>query len=300
MTNGIDPQIILIRGVQTLSLHDLTGVSIRLSEDGLGLPPVRRLVERGPAQNGDTDVGFRLEPRIVNMVLLIAEDDVTGYWASRRALQRMLAPSSVPLRLRIVLPTGETRQLDVAYTGGLTWDSSSRLVTAHQAGFQLRAADPTFYDPSGQSVVFAVPSASGAWTIPWEIPWGIGSSTINATQAVTNPGDWASYPIITVTGPITNLVITNLTTGDTLDFTGHVIAGGTTYTIDTTPGAKTVTDQAGTRQIDKLTDDSDLATFRIAADPDAPGGVNSIRVTGSLSTGATQIFIQYNPRYSAL
>jgi uncharacterized alpha-E superfamily protein len=57
---------------------------------------------------------------------------------------------------------------------------------------------------------------------------------------------------------------------------------------------------ANPRQIANLTDYSDLATFRIAADPDAPSGVNSIRVTGSLSTGATQIFIQYHPRYSAL
>ena len=300
MTNGIDPAITLLRNGESLSLHALAGTTIRLGEEGLGLPPVRRLVERGPAQNGDTDVGYRLEPRILSFVLLQASEDVAGYWAARRALQRFLAPSTVPIRLRIDLPTGEARQLDVAYIGGLGWGSSDRLGTAHQTPIQLRAADPTFYDPVAQSVVYAVPSGAGAWTIPWDIPWGIGASTINTAQSVQTPGDWASYPVITVAGPIANLVITNDTTGEKLDFTGYTIANGDTFTIDTSPGVKSVTDQNGVRRIDKLTDDSDLATFRIVAHPEATDGVNSIRVTGSSSTAATQIFIQYHPRYSAL
>jgi hypothetical protein len=275
---------------------------VRLAEDNLGLPDVTRLTERGPLQNGDTDIGFRLEPRIIQVVVgVFTEDgDPIVYWNLRRTLQRMLMPTSTPLRLRYTLPTGEVRQIDVTYAGGLTWPSDERMLSAHRTAFALRAADPTFYDPDGISVVYEVGGGAGAWTIPWEIPWGIGSATVNSTQAVGNPGDWEAYPTITVVGPITNLIIRNTTINEKLDFTGYAIASGTTITIDTRYGVKTIVDQNGTSQIDKLSNDSDLATWRIAAHPEAPDGTNSIQVTGTNATSVTAIFLQFKPRYIAL
>lgn len=295
----IDPLIELIRGVETLNLNNLDGY-VRLQEDGLGLPAVRRLTERGPAQHGDTDIGFRLEPRIVNLVVGIFGSDPSGYWAARRSVQRLLKPSSVPLALRYTLPTGDVRQLDVVYGGGLSWGSSERFISAHRAGFQLRAADPTFYDPSWQSIPFGISGASGNWAIPWPIPWPIGSATVDQTQAVVTDGEWRSYPIITARGPIDDLVIYNETTNEKLDFTGHSILSGDTLTIDTRYGVKSVVDQDGVSQIAALSDDSDLATFHLDADPDAAGGVNSIRVTGSGADSTTIIYFQFQPRYIAL
>jgi hypothetical protein len=259
----IDPLIELIRGVETLNLNDLDGY-VRLQEDGLGLPDVRRLTERGPAQHGDTDIGYRLEPRIVNLVVGVFGDDPTGYW------------------------------------GGLSWGSSERFVSAHRAGFQLRAADPTFYDPTWQSIPFGISGASGNWAIPWPIPWPIGSATVDQTKSVITPGEWRSYPIITARGPIDDLVIYNETTGEKLDFTGYSMIAGEALTIDTRYGVKSVIDQDGISQIAALTDDSDLATFHLDADPDAAGGVNSIRVTGSGADSTTIIYFQFQPRYIAL
>lgn len=62
-----DPLIELIRGTDILNLNDLD-TYLRIEEDGLGLPEVRRITERGPFQHGDTDLDFRLEPRIINVV----------------------------------------------------------------------------------------------------------------------------------------------------------------------------------------------------------------------------------------
>jgi hypothetical protein len=296
-----DPRISLIRGAETLSLHDLAGVTIRLDEDGLGLPPVRRLVERGPGQNGDTDIGYRLEPRIINLALLIATEEPTAYWTARRALQRFLAPSTIPLSLRYVLPTSETRQIDVAYAGGLTWAGSERLVTAHTVGVQLRAADPTFYDPTPRSLAVTISPAPQAWDIPWAIPWSIGNAgEIDSTATEINTGDWAAYPIITIIGPLTSVVITNQTTGDVLDFSGLSIAASEIVTIDTRPGVKSVTTQSGVNRISALSDDSDLATFRIAAHPDAASGLNVLTFRGGSGAASTSIELSYQPRYSAL
>ena len=32
-----------------------------------GMAPLHRITQRGPFQNGDTDVDFRLDPRIINL-----------------------------------------------------------------------------------------------------------------------------------------------------------------------------------------------------------------------------------------
>ena len=296
----IDPHIDLMRGTEVMPLHTLIGAGLlRLEEDGIGLPDVRRLVERGPAQHGDTDIGYRLEPRVINLVLLADGDgDIAAYRAALRQLARMLRPSPVPLCLRYTVPPGGmVRQIGVAYVGGLSLASGDRLVTAHRVGVQLRAADPTFFDPDGISVAYTISAGTGAWNIPWEIPWNIGSATVDSTQSVQTPGDWESYPTIIVQGPINDVVISNLTTGDVLDFTGYNIALGGTLTIDTRYGVKTVIDETGASQIAALSEDSDLATFRIAADPEAPNGINSIRVTGAAAAGTTAVFIQFQARY---
>jgi len=302
MTMTIDPTIQLIRGAETLNLHELiTQGVMRLAESNVGLPPVRRLTERGPQQHGDTDVGYRLDPRVITLlVLLDSIDDVSSYWGLRRMLQSMLKPSNVPLALRYTLPTGDMREIAVTYAGGLSFDSAERTGTMHRAAIQLRAADPIWYNPIQSTFAFALPVGVNNWPMPWVIPWGIGTTTLNATLAVTNGGDWEAYPIITIIGPITNAKITNVTTNETLDFTGYTITGGTTITIDTRYGYKTVTDQTGTSQIDKLLAGSSLATFKIAADPDALSGTNIINVTGTGSTGATSITIQYHERYTGL
>lgn len=298
----IDPTIQLIRGAETFSLHELISQGVmRLAEGNVGLPPVRRLTERGPQQHGDTDVGYRLDPRVITLLLLLdSVDDVTTYWSLRRSLQSILKPSSVPLALRYTLPTGQVREIAVTYAGGLSFDSAERTGTMHRAAIQLRAADPIWYNPVQSTFAFALPVGVNNWPMPWVIPWGIGTTTLNATLSLTNGGDWEAYPIITIIGPITNAKITNVTTNETLDFTGYAITGGTTITIDTRYGYKTVKDQTGTSQIDKLVAGSSLATFKIASAPDALSGINTINVTGSSGTGATSITIQYNERYTGL
>jgi hypothetical protein len=95
-------------------------------------------------------------------------------------------------------------------------------------------------------------------------------------------------------------VVTNVTTGETLNFAGYSLAAGQTLTIDCRDGLKTVTREDGSNQIAQLTDTSDLATFHLAADPDAPGGVNTISVAGSAATAATEVYLQFNARYIGL
>lgn len=281
----------LIRGDQTLDITDLTKYSL-VEFDGLGLPPVRRLSQRGPLQNGETDVGFRLDPRTIRMVVLGAAVDDPAILALRTEMLGMLKPGDDAISLRWNV-NGYDRQIDTHYAGSLTLPSSDWRYQHHRMAFELRAPDPTFYDPSGTTVGFAQTGGGTGMPMPVLFPMTLGASNLEVTQAITLSGAnaWDTFPTIYVTGPVQSLVITNSRTGDKLDFTGYTIGAGSTFTIDLRYGYKTVVDNLGANQISRLTADSDLATWRLLA------GDNSISVTGLSITSATQILFQFQQRY---
>lgn len=105
---------------------------------------------------------------------------------------------------------------------------------------------------------------------------------------ITYVGTWLEYPVLTLAGPLVSPVISNTTTGETLSF-GITLLVGETLTIDLRYGSKTVIKSDGSNQIGTLTPESDLATFHLAPDPEAPGGVNAFTLratagdTGSLT-----------------
>ncbi len=284
-------------GGATYTLHDVSGTFAWVGEDGWGMAPVRRITDRGPLQHGDSDIDFRLEPRTGMLKLLARASSASAYWDNRATLNQIFRPSNTAIQLLWGLDNGAQRQIDVHFAGDLNFASDGRLGYNHTAVVSLRAADPTFYDPTVQSVPFTTGSGSGGFVVPVVVPVGVGASTVNSTQVITYPGTWLTFPIVTIVGPITNPVITNLSTTDKLDFTGITISAGDSYTIDCRSGYKTVTNAAGTNKIADLTDDSDLQTFSIQPNPDVAGGLNTIKVTGSSTNASTSINIVYYVRY---
>lgn len=115
--------------------------------------------------------------------------------------------------------------------------------------------------------------------------------------AVPYTGDVDSYPVITIQGPITNPVIANTTTGDTLDFTGGTVGSADVWTIDLRYGRKSALNTSGVSVEQYLSTDSDLATFRLVPDPLATGGTNVISVAGTATGTATVVTLSYYTRY---
>lgn len=127
---------------------------------------------------------------------------------------------------------------------------------------------------------------------------GVNGGTIGQVAAVSYGGNLPEFPVINIRGPISSPLITNLTTGHTLDFGTITIGAGTTYIIDTRYGYKTVT--AGTvNKRGELSSDSDLGEFHLAPNPTAPSGVNSIVMYGNNIGTATQIQIVYYNRFTS-
>ena len=287
----------IVRGSESWDFSDMIDWS-PATLAGFGLPPIHRLNLRGPMQHGDSDVGFRLDPVFMQITTNMDATSLANQYALRAIMLEAFKPSDDPLILRVTLPDASVRCRDVFTVGGLTFDSEQFGGFFGTIPVQLKASDPTWYDPVLLTEGWAVAGVGTGMPIPLTIPWTIGSSIIDQTKVITNTGDWQSYPILRITGPITNCVITNLTVdNDKLDFTGITIAAGNYYEIDCRYGYKTVKNAAGANKIAELTNDSDLATFRIEATPKALNNENVLRVQGSAATGATRVAITYTPRF---
>lgn len=124
------------------------------------------------------------------------------------------------------------------------------------------------------------------------------AGSVGQALAIAYSGDLPEYPVISITGPITNPSVTNTVTGETLDFGTISIGAGTTYVIDTRYEVKTVK-QGSTNKRGELTDDSDLGTWHLAPGPLAPGGTNLIQINGTATGAATNVQIVYYDRYSS-
>jgi hypothetical protein len=286
-----------IVGATTYILHDAAGSLAWVGDDGWGMAPVRRITDRGPLQHGDSDIDFRLEPRMGSLRILAQAASASAHWDIRSTLLKIFRPSNVPIQLLWGLDNGSQRAIDVHYAGDLTMASDSRMGFNQTAVVQLRAADPTFYDPQVQSVPFGVGGGAGGFVVPVVVPVSVGASVVNQTQVITYPGTFRASPIVTIIGPITDPKITNQATNEKLDFTGITITAGHFYTIDCRGGYKTVLYDDGTNKIADLTDDSNLQTFHLDPDPETPGGANTIKVTGTGANTATAINIVYYVRY---
>lgn len=289
----------VIRNGIVYSLSDGTYCQ-HLGHDGVGMMPSHRLRQRSPMQHGATDLGFRGDPRTVQLALLIEGTSMSNYWTRRTALLDLFKPADDALELRFTLDNGDVRQIDYEYVGNMSLGSQEKMRYTHAVGVTLSAADPAFYDPTGKAIVFALGGGSAAFEVPMAIPLNIGVSVLDQTRVIDYSGNarWLTYPYrIRIIGPITDACITNLATDEKLDFDGITIAAGDYYDIDCRYAYKTVMDDEDTNKIADLTNDSDLATWHLAPDPDIVDGQNSIQVTGTAVTAATEVYIQWFDKF---
>lgn len=90
------------------------------------------------------------------------------------------------------------------------------------------ATDPRIYSNTLNSATSNLQSPTGGITFPLTFDLVFGSSTSPITN-VTNNGTFETRPLVTITGPITNPNIENVTTGNILNLVGTIAAGDSLY-----------------------------------------------------------------------
>lgn len=297
-------QLWLIAGATEYQVHELTDGSRYVQAiRGFGMPPVSHITQRGVRQDGATLLDVRLNPRVLDVAIVHQAATRAGYWQARRGLLDMLKVFD-NLTLRLVLTdTGEAFELDVVYAGGAELDSDEDIgLRTLIAGLRLVAHDPVWRRSEPSALTVGVPSYEGAGVFP--VVFGaltFGTTTINRNIALTYAGTYRAYPTIDIRGPIRNPSVTNLTTGEvlTLDRGGTVdIDAGEVVRIDLSPLAKTVWHLADdVTWLDKLSDGSDLATWHLAAAPEAAGGENALLFQGFNAGVETAMTLRWSDRF---
>ena len=306
----------LVANVAGLSVNLNDRGNIRLlAYDGLGIPNTRRLSQRAPAQNGDTDLGFRIDPRFLDMVWFIQGQTLDQYYTLREQFLALWRPRDADaVQLVFSLAGGRKRALDVNIEGALDYPSASRTHRQSQFGAILKASDYRLYDPDLRTVSFQLLQSSGGFPVTTPVPVPIGAGAINTVQTIlyANGSRIAApeFPIITIYGPIENPIVENLTTEEKIELTangGLKLASGEFVVIDLDGkprrDSKTIRNQAGDSVSQYLTTDSDLGTFHLSyagerlPDGTYNDGTNEIRVLGDNANLHTRIDIQYYDRY---
>lgn len=246
--------------------------------EGFGIPEVIgsdvEILGRHGLAAGDDRVGGRFFE-------LSFEVDGSGDTldAKLAALGLAFAPGVVESPLNFRLPGvagGGIRRINCRARGGFAPIGLERAFAGlAEVVVPLAATDPRIYDETLTTTVAPMTSTTGgmAWPIVWPRVWG---TTASGIVTATNAGNFATGAVLTITGPVTNPRIENMTSGETLAVT-LVVADGATLVIDT--ASRTVLLNGTASRYSTLTVDSrwwDLAP-----------GANQIRYAADVATAST-------------
>ena len=290
------------------SLSELGAKRVFTSQSGFGMPNINRLTETGPFQHGATNLGFRLQPRVVQISFVMVSDHSTERFFSGRdkLFNTIFVPTNTPLKLKYYYSDGSdvVRQLDCYYNGGLSGDFDKfENSPSIPMVVELLAIDPAWYDPELKTKTYITTDVVGDSLV---FPFSFGDdednivfaeTSIASSTVLTYNGSWIEYPTITITGPITNPTVWNISTSEKISIE-YELGSGEYVIIDLTYGNKSVVNGAGTNLIGTVTSDSDLATFHLAPSPEVTDGENTIEVSGAgIVAGESSIDIEYYERY---
>jgi hypothetical protein len=244
----------------TLNPYRLTGL------DGLGPSSAKYVSVKTPGKRGVTHLDVKVDHRVISATFLIQGTDGNDLWVKRAAFATSMA--QVPLEALASLVEGTIKLVrggglaDLQLSGGVT--HLSMPMTARQSAgviacdIEWECGDP-WWTPTSDTTT-SVPTAS---------------TPVNCQ----NTGDGVAY-VKYVIGPMTNPIITNVTTGAVFKI-NNTIAVGHTLTVYAGPTITILLD--GVTNWAKYLDHTSRYVTHLAV------GANNIQWSGSSATGALSV-----------
>lgn len=197
------------------------------------------------------------------------------------AVLRALYPGSTVVRRtygrgRKILPTyGQVYQGVVPFTS------------------QFQSADNTWYSDTASSLTLTqVPSMKGTLTPPLTPPYQLSASTNYQQNTLVNTGSLPTWPVITVTGPITNPGIIFTNTPVSIGYTG-TLGPSDTLVIDTRPWARTAI-LNGSTSVAGLLSGNPMINLQVQP------GATVVRFTGQDFTGRSTVVITWRNAWMSI
>lgn len=256
-----------------------------LSVEGLeGLPGIRNQDDNRGYQDGMFSGRDFLGGRTISITFQTFASGATSAQTNFNIIQAKLLPQTsgtTPLYF-ILPPSGEQfvnarvrvlrTSVDPNYTYGM--------ITSQVEFF---CPDPNYYDSTLQSAALTVSAAPGrTYNRIYNLVYGFGSYT--SLTNIVNAGWATTYPTITITGPITNPTLGNVTTGNYLNLSG-TITNTDTLVVDTQNRLITLNGVSARNLLSTGT------WF------DAPAGTSQYYLTGSTTSGLTTATVTWYNAY---
>ena len=254
-----------------------------------GLPPFVSSVLNVPLTSGDNVRFVLAQARPLEVHLLIKGSNATDYEMVRTNLQNAMNPILGDGHFRCQRQDGTTQRdifcrYESGFQGEETWGVSSSVHEELLLAF--KAHDPYFYDTIAIARTFTAGAVTNLFPIT---PLLLTGSTITGGFSVFNSGDVEAFPIFAISGPGTNPVLTNVTTGKAITTT-ITLTAGQILTIDTL--AKTVKREDGSNQFSTLSFSSVLWTL--------VQGQNALTLAMGGAGAGSQINVSYKQRWNSL
>jgi hypothetical protein len=194
-----------------------------LSVDGLeSLPGIRNQDDNRGYHDGMFTGRDFLAGRTITIIFNTFGNNLGSAQTNYNTIQRTLLPQTsgtTPLYFKFPnIPASEqfvnarVRGLRTTVDPNYTYGYITSMV-------EFFCPDPNYYDSNLQTANMLISAALGrTYNKTFNYTYGGGSSSVTTT--INNIGWATTYPTITIQGPITNPIIGNTTTGNTLNFTG--------------------------------------------------------------------------------
>lgn len=276
-------------------LDGTNGVWEGQGKKGFHAPTFQHYRDESPAVAGAFWRGVRTLPRDLFIPVVITRQNRDDVLELRRQLIRALNPMNGECVVSSAWPDGSVRRIRCRYVEGMDAGEQgpgNMGVTAMRYGLRFMADDPYMY---GDEIVttwslapqtrteLPMPGADGMYEVVSSPLLGGGGVTI------FNPGDVDAYPTWSFTGPFTQIVATNATTGKsfTIDYTAA--SGSNRLDLVTDPGTSYLVDESGQNRWNTLTAGYKLWPLR--------GGDNEINISFAGATAASLATLTYMPFY---
>jgi hypothetical protein len=218
------------------ALDGSEGVDV-LDSAVVGAPSVDISAVAVPFRDGRRTRQVRRDSTTVELELHVSGANASVVQQRLDLLRRWLDPTRGEVRYRLRREDGEVRDLWCRMTGGLDYAYRRGYVTFQDVDVTLEALDdPYFYDTAPITATYTTGAPVGFFATPF-LPVRLVSSVVLDTPVVVNDGSVRAWPVWTITGPGTDPIIRNLSTGRTIAL-AYSLGAGQTIIVDTRPVAR--------------------------------------------------------------
>lgn len=288
------------------------------AQSGLGIIPIKFIEDYGPQQDGSTLRDWRMNSRTIDLDIFLQADDCCNTRGEQLAnLINIIRPNrgrsrDVPGWLRFYNDAIVLMEIPVHVLQGASGNYKyNGDVGRYQVsdGIQFYAADPIWREVDKQSILTTFEEVEACLDTCLDYSVLVDSSTnpfcLTFTEAliqaidVNYTGTWNGDQIdITLTGPMTNPIVYNLTQNTRIELL-YAIKANETVTITIRPEYVTVKNNHDRNLIGTISSISDLVDFVLLSPGEVtPTGLNTLLVFAyDPDFEETQILIEYWTRH---